>query len=118
MIFIVLLGGGVWRTKWNMVDDKSSFLSLSCMQGGSAIAEYNHESSACVIRAKHGDNSNDNHLAYGIDVIKVTSLQTKPADRHVESKVVAYDTKRICRRFTVASCSFYENLVQVWDVQI
>lgn len=46
----------------------------------------------------HTDERNDNHLAYGIDVLSHTA--TSDTCAAVE--------------FNIASCSFYDNLVQFW----
>lgn len=100
------------------MDEKSSILSLSCMQGGSAIVEYNHDSSTCTLRAKHGGIDNDNHLAYGIDIINAIPAPSKSAQSNPESQVADNSLLKKPVRFTVASCSFYENIVQVWNADL
>jgi hypothetical protein len=96
------------------VNDDSSILSLSCMQGGSAIVEYSHDSSACVLRAKHGGTDNDKHLAYGIDIINAIPSPADPVISNTDSQDAENSLLKRPIRFTVASCSFYENIVQVW----
>lgn len=111
----------MWRTKWNILHDKSSFLFLSCMQGGSTIVEYDGISKTSIARIQQKDEKNDNHLAYGIDVINIKPLKD-PESFHQEEH--SLKTKKEGDRdfsgsrgltVTVASCSFYDNLVQVWD---
>lgn len=47
------------------------------------------------------DENNDKHLAYGVDVLS--------ALKGAEGETVD---------FTIASCSFYDNLVQVWNCKL
>lgn len=110
----------MWRTKWNVLSDKSSFLFLSCMQGGSAIVEYDGTNTTCEVKVKQRDEKNDSHLAYGIDLINFipsngiehSSLEDRSAGKKTE-----YPSRRALT-VTVASCSFYDNLVQVWDAEL
>ena len=111
------VGGGVWRTKWNILDDSSSFIFLSCMQGGSSIVEYDGANSICAVKIQQRDENNDNHLAYGIDIINVAPLQGLESSNLGEysEKTVTDVLSSRALTVTVASCSFYDNLVQVWD---
>ena len=102
------VGGGVWRTKWNIISDKSSYLFLSCMQGGSAIVEYDHSTCESLLKVSHTDKSAPNHLAYGIDIIGAKS-QKESSPNSVRTNLFTA---------TIASCSFYDNKVQVWDVSL
>lgn len=117
----------MWRTKWNILYDKSSFLFLSCMQGGSAIVEYDCISKTSITRIQQKDEKNDNHLAYGIDVINIKpligpesfhqdehSLKTKKEEEEEGEGEGGVPGSRGLT-VTVASCSFYDNQVQVWD---
>ena len=107
----------MWRTKWNIIDDKSSFIFLSCMQGGSSIVEYDGLSSTCTVSAKQQDEKNDKHLAYGVDVINISRIQGSRSPSLEEHSVGTKTDVRNSRALTVtvASCSFYDNLVQIWD---
>lgn len=125
------LGGGVWRTKWNMINGKSSFLFLSCMQGGSAIVEYNHKNSTCEIKVKHTDKTNSNHLAYGIDIIGARRSRNETENKIENENGNEYQNENTSLKppygfansnfdtiVTIASCSFYDNLVQIWDAAL
>ena len=121
----------MWRTKWNILYDNSSFLFLSCMQGGSAIVEYDGISKTSIARVQQRDEKNDNHLAYGIDVINIKPLKGPESSHLKEQEEHFLKTKgkgevevegvfpgRRGLTVTVASCSFYDNLVQVWDAML
>jgi hypothetical protein len=88
------------------------------MQGGSAIVEYDHDSSACALRAKHGGIDNDKHLAYGIDIINAIPTPSESVLSNSDSQDVDNSLIKRPVTFTVASCSFYENIVQVWAVDL
>ena len=110
------------------------------MQGGSAIVEYNHVETSCRMRVKHMDKNNLNHLAYGIDVLGVRSGSDNQNRRANKSEIengndnenrnknscqnekrstsIVDDSEEIndLNQFvTIASCSFYDNLIQIWD---
>jgi hypothetical protein len=114
------LGGGVWRTKWNILSDTSSCLFLSCMQGGSSVIEYSHSDGKLKIKATHLD-SHPKHLAYGIDIIHAKTkilTDSTPSIIGFSSHSEEGDRSTSNRTFnavTLASCSFYDNLVQIWD---
>jgi hypothetical protein len=101
----------VWRTKWGIVGDKSSFLFLSCMQAGSAIVEYDSTSGACELKVKQTDISCENHLAYGIALIDFNTHHSQDNVSEIPLSV-PHDVHR--GSVTMATCSFYDNLVQVW----
>lgn len=88
------------------------------MQGGSAIVEYDHVSSTCAVRVQHGGVNNDKHLAYGIDIVNATPAPSVRASSSTECQVEDDSPLRKSVRYTVASCSFYENIVQVWEVDL
>lgn len=127
------VGGGVWRTKWNIISDKSSFLFLSCMQGGSAVIEFDNILNTCELKILHKNESTPPHLAYGIDIIG-TRTSTQENSRQSESenkdirdiidKCTELDGENtdffplLSREFTVATCSFYDNLIQIWNVAL
>jgi diphthamide biosynthesis protein 7 len=99
------VGGGVWRTKWFATPSSSSssdFLALSCMQGGSCVAEHvaeDDETSSSlrkVLSYPEEASLSEKHLAYGIGAL----LDWGDAGRD-------YDC-------LMASCSFYENNVSLW----
>ena len=110
----------MWRTKWNVLNDKSSFLFLSCMQGGSTIVEYDGVSTTCEVRVKQRDEKNDNHLAYGIDLINIVpsnGIEHSSLEEHSAGTKTEHPSRRNLT-VTVASCSFYDNLGQVWDAEL
>ena len=95
------------------------------MQGGSAIVEYDGISKTSIARVQQRDEKNDNHLAYGIDIINIKPLKG-PESLYLEEHSLKTKGKKEEKgegefpgsrglAVTVASCSFYDNLVQVWD---
>ena len=97
-------GGGVWRTKWHLekdpeVEQEREFLILSCMHTGSHIVGARREDFklASVAQFPQAADLGNDHLAYGIAILD-----------H-ERK----DTTRM-----LASCSFYENSVSLWDASL
>jgi hypothetical protein len=102
----------VWRVKWKVCNG-SHFLVLGCMHGGCRVyrlgvvvdALSNQVSmveEACVA---HTDiHTNDKHLAYGIDALSLTPQSSEEASGAVT--------------FKIASCSFYDNLIQVWTAAL
>ena len=95
----------MWRAKWSPSQVEGvDYLVTASMQGGSRVYQLHSSVSDDTDSIKYAlshaieqrDDRNSNHLAYGIDV-----LHRLPDN---ESKEV----------LTLASCSFYDNLVQVW----
>lgn len=92
--------------------DSDHFLVLAGMHGGCHIYRLNltfdvpegevadptgRKIRICEIGAfHHTDERNEKHLAYGIDVLSFVTTNPSNAD------------------FKIASCSFYDNLVQLW----
>lgn len=88
-------GGGVWRVKW-VLHDTISRLLCACMQFGVNCFEFSEvdPSSLRSVLTRKGKDP-QRHLLYGVDVV---------ADEG--------DT------WTVASCSFYENCVDIWSCRL
>ncbi len=104
----------------------------ACMQGGSRVhrldvtvassptaAKYDGAdtmmtAAECQYTLVHSveqtDSRNGNHLAYGIDCIQSSSRRVKKESRNEEEK-----KKERNHEFVMASCSFYDNLVQIWS---
>lgn len=102
----IATGGGVWRTKWFCAETESSadFLITANMQGGARIYNLSNPSELiCTVKktVEFGDSSNSSQLMYGIDLL-----------RHKNS------SNSSAHQFDVASCSFYENLVQIWRSEL
>jgi hypothetical protein len=111
--FVCVLGGGVWRIKWLPVDT-GSFIAAACMHGGTNaywLQEGDLTSSSIVSSANHMHSSNSmsnsavaaaTELSYGVDIlgdVKLTSVEDLPT-----------------RTVSVASSSFYQNVISVWDI--
>ncbi len=89
----------MWRTKWH-VEAGAEHIATSSMQGGSRLyrlAANEGGEYRLVDSVVQTDERNPNHLAYGIDVIGHSDSSSSSS-----------------QEFTLASCSFYDNLVQVW----
>lgn len=80
--------GPLWRLKWDPFE--SEFLLAACMLGGVHIVNYD-----CEIIGSYYKHSN---IAYGAD----WSFQYNSND---------YER-------TIASCSFYDNLLCLWKIKI
>jgi hypothetical protein len=102
----------VWRAKWLVPEDQScSYLVLACMHGGCRVSrlQLTHvdlEDSWQAVEeshAQHVDSRNPQHLAYGIDVLSCAPVMSDQNDAtHLH-------------RLDLASCSFYDNLIQRWS---
>lgn len=116
-----MIGGGLWRVKWVVPEGsgnpeeapKDHFLVLAGMHGGCHVyrlrvtleapvgEQANCATSNVLIEEVNGfhhtDERNEKHLAYGIDVLSFT------------------DSGPLDASFCIASCSFYDNLVQIWS---
>ena len=103
------------------------------MQGGSAIIEFDNILNTCELKILHKNESTPPHLAYGIDIIgtrtstKINSRQSKSENKDVSDIIDKYtelDVEKndffplFSREFTVATCSFYDNLIQIWNVAL
>ena len=102
--------------KWALVSNPdtaevSHFLVLACMHGGCRIYELtiedkdNCDDNCCTQAAllksvEFTDTANAQHLAYGIDVL---------------SSCTGSEGEKL---FELASCSFYDNLVQIWSATL
>ncbi len=56
---------------------------------------------------------NPNHLAYGIDIIS----DNNGSDSGDSDTQICQSDLAVVQSFTVASCSFYDNLVQIWEAK-
>ena len=97
-------GGGVWRTKWHIEGDsrreeKEDYLVLACMHAGSHIISVKNGGGDLdsVWQFPKAEDLREQHLAYGIAMLD-----------HEGS-----DKKRM-----LASCSFYENSVDLWEASL
>jgi diphthine methyl ester acylhydrolase len=103
-------GGGVWRIKWatsksRTWDHPSDLLAVASMQGGSGI--YRWENSTQVIETLDQQvDSNPNRLVYGIDWLFCETSEAEEGE--------AKGAKTQCH-WKIATCSFYDNLVQIWN---
>ncbi|ESO12261.1 hypothetical protein HELRODRAFT_93198 [Helobdella robusta] len=85
------VGGGVWRMKWE--PSQGNYLATASMHNGCHVINYTDTSAADRPVCKY---NNHQSLVYGIDWYKGASYNTK----------------------TLASCSFYDRSLQLWDFKI
>ena len=97
------LGGGVWRVKWNSVFPH--LLAAACMHNHFCILS-THLDSAHPIEVVE---TYERHasLAYGIDWCRKSD---GPSSQNAATKE-GFDG----RRFTLASCSFYDHSMHIWN---
>ena len=97
-----------------------TFVTCAMMQGGCGVFEVDissdgdhHQPAISSLKTKYTytDAASTNHLSYGIDVLAVDS--SIAADRDAFSR---RDSKRNSAdlSFTLASCSFYEDIIDIW----
>lgn len=89
--FLVLAGmhGGCHIYRLRITLDAPAGELTNCATSNVLVEEVNE--------FHHTDERNEKHLAYGIDVLSITDNGSS-------------DTS-----FCIASCSFYDNLVQIWS---
>jgi diphthine methyl ester acylhydrolase len=87
-------GGGVWRIKWAT---GRNLLAVASMQGGSGIYRWDDSTQTIETIAQQVD-PNPNRLVYGVDWLTTEEN---------EDEIVCWK---------IATCSFYDNLVQIWDM--
>ena len=90
------MGGGVWRVKWNPL--QPDLIAAACMHNHFCIL-HTHSDSTHPVEVvgsykKHGS------LAYGIDWCRKNGVEDKG------------------QKYTLASCSFYDHSMHVWDTFI
>lgn len=91
------MGGGLWRLKWHPT--RPERLLAAAMHGGFCVVDFDGLSSDGVRGAETTTTFNGHEsLAYGVDWSKGAA-------------------GRAGERDLVASCSFYDHLVHVWDVE-
>ncbi len=95
----------MWRTRWNVFPNENgssrrSFISTASMQGGCRLFEVDFRTHSILDSSdtyrKYEDSESTNHLSYGIDTLGIYK-----EDVH--------------HRFLHASCSFYEDIIDVWE---
>ena len=92
----VSLGGGVWRVKWNTA--LTDLVAAACMHNNFCVVDTHLATSDPMgVACQYKEHSS---LAYGVDWCR----------RH--EKVT--EGEQDMRRFTLASCSFYDNSLHVW----
>jgi diphthine methyl ester acylhydrolase len=109
-------GGGVWRIKWAIATPTSQqhFLAIASMQGGSGVYCWDQSS---LHRINQQMDSNPNRLVYGIDWL---SFHDPAAHMTTGSGAEGggWEGEReadAAVQWKIATCSFYDNLVQTWD---
>ena len=63
----------------------------------------------------HIDDRNPQHLAYGIDLINSPLQVAESTDSSNTKSSSNKDTTIVQYELKIASCSFYDNLVQLWQ---
>lgn len=111
------VGGGLWRLKWldnqstdvNDVDRDLGCIATANMHAGSGLYRISRTEGvdSQLLQCDKQDvcSNEDNQLVYGIDVLKA---------KHSPDK---HDSANGRTEFLLATCSFYENNVQVWRVR-
>lgn len=109
----MFVAGGVWRVKWILHPDKGTYIVAACMHGGCTLIETNDIPdsviSPCPSHTKYMynfENSNKT-LVYGIDILSI---------RRNEGDDVSNILNNSSHVFNIVNCSFYENIIQIWDV--
>ena len=101
----------------------SSFIVAACMQGGSSVIEFPSSPSSNLYDEseissktfsdpellKKSIQGHDTQLVYGIDILLVNNNASSSND---EEKINNTSSTNL----TIVSCSFYENIIEVWDV--
>ena len=94
------LGGGIWRIKWNPCS--SNLTAAACMHNHFYVVDCHTESSESIeILATYKEHGS---LAYGIDWCRKSDVTNGLEEE-----------KNI---FTLASCSFYDHSMQLWNISI
>jgi diphthamide biosynthesis protein 7 len=88
------LGGGIWRIKWH--PDIPGLLATACMHNHFAVVDAHVGSGGPMERV--GEYRGHTSLAYGVDWCKMRG-ETK------DNKITS----------TLASCSFYDHSMQLWN---
>lgn len=105
----------MWRIKWksflspNSDSERSeakSYLALACMHGGSAIYQVNCSSGSADVVSVQQDSSNPERLVYGMDWLELKNTP-EVADQKCDHQCEI--------SWKVATCSFYDNAVQIWQ---
>lgn len=88
--------------KWNLNDDSNTHILAAAMHAGAAVIsckDLNHDGHYTSTDDQifvHEMNSTVERLVYGIDVIRSKSRRENV--------------------LTLVSCSFYDNLIHIWDL--
>lgn len=120
---VISIGGGLWRVKWLVPEGcPHSYLVLACMHGGCRVSriKFTHltgddNRDKWAVReesfVQHKDSRNPQHLAYGVDVLSCTAVaESSQAEAESEGGDALHKYK-----LELASCSFYDNLIQLWS---
>ena len=107
-------GGGVWRIKFHPVNPK--LLLVACMHDGFKIMHVDYAADALEADGAHAPVRTMHHyeghasLAYGADWVR---MQGNGGDG-VEDK----EADASCTTAIVATCSFYDRALHVWEAQL
>jgi hypothetical protein len=124
----VVSGGGVWRLKWkpesNESDDsninKPLYLGAASMHNGSGIhkidsdSAFSEDGALTMTTIESQIDSNEARLVYGMDWLPSDAL-AKEKQTVFENIEVASNISEHHYKHEIATCSFYDNLVQIWS---
>jgi len=124
------VGGGVWRLKWQKTLSEQYVLVAACMHAGSHVLGVDFESIgstdgsssssggerevASLRKLLSHRDSNPDHLNYGIDTLSSSLSSNKTHSESASGGGGGGEGEGEVHNMTFASCSFYDNLVQVW----
>ena len=110
-----LIVGGVWRIKWIVADDlHDEYILTANMQGGSSILKLNPTAEEGEDKHSYSlhdvatfSNESERQLVYGVGHFHTS-----------KSNVIFEESVAEKKTFDFVSCSFYENLLELWTAVI
>jgi hypothetical protein len=120
------IGGGVWRIKWysfKTINKNYEILLTANMQGGSRLYQFFNDDNNNIIEDKLTEESINTNSLNLYENTKETVILVDQSHQETQldygiSLLDCFNESNKFLELKIVSCSFYDNLVNLWNVKI